>query len=168
MSARSSLLREHADLLPVIAAGGALGAVARWGLATALPHDPDGFPWNTFVTNVTGCFVLGLLMAYVLGPGAGTRYLRPFAGVGLLGGYTTFSTYELDARGLFDVAASPLALVYLVASVAAGTALAWLGVTIGRVMVLDTGRKVVIDGIDPDLDPDPERHHAAAPEEDVR
>ncbi|MBO0842510.1 MAG: CrcB family protein [Nocardioides sp.] len=152
------MLREHADLLPVIAAGGAIGALARWGLATALPHGPDGFPWNTFITNITGCLLLGLLMAYVLGPGAGTRYLRPFVGVGILGGYTTFSTYELDARGLVDVAATPLALVYLVASVALGTAAAWLGLTIGRVLVLDTGREVVVDGIDPDLDPDPPHH----------
>ena len=154
------MLRDHGDLLAPIAAGGALGSLARWGLATALPHGDGAWPWATFLTNVTGCLLLGLLMAFVLGPWSQTRYLRPFLGVGVLGGYTTFSTYELETYVLGGHAPA-LALLYLLASVVAGIAAAWLGLTLGRVVVLDSGREVVVDGIDPDLYPDPAPQHPA-------
>jgi fluoride exporter len=150
------VLREHRDLLAPIAVGGALGSLARWGLVVALPHGGDAWPWSTFLANVSGCLLLGVLMAFVLGPWSHTRYLRPFLGVGVLGGYTTFSTYELDAHVLGGHA-PVLAMLYLVVSVATGVAAAWLGLTIGRVVVLDSGRKVVVDGVDPDLHPDPAR-----------
>ncbi|NGN93612.1 CrcB family protein [Nocardioides sp. KC13] len=152
------MLREHGDLLAPIAAGGALGSLARWGLATALPHGDGAWPWATFLANVSGCLLLGVLMAFVLGPWSAVpfwgRYLRPFLGVGVLGGYTTFSTYELET---FDLAgpAPVLAMLYLLVSVVAGVGAAWLGLTLGRVVVLDSGREVVVGGVDPDLDPDP-------------
>nr|WP_241248482.1 CrcB family protein [Nocardioides sp. KC13] len=151
-------MREHGDLLAPIAAGGALGSLARWGLATALPHGDGAWPWATFLANVSGCLLLGVLMAFVLGPWSAVpfwgRYLRPFLGVGVLGGYTTFSTYELET---FDLAgpAPVLAMLYLLVSVVAGVGAAWLGLTLGRVVVLDSGREVVVGGVDPDLDPDP-------------
>lgn len=148
------MLREHGDLLAPIAAGGALGSLARWGLTTVLPHGGHSWPWATFLTNVSGCLLLGVLMAFVLGPWSHTRYLRPFLGVGVLGGYTTFSTYELETYVLGGHAPA-LAMLYLLASVAAGIGAAWLGLTLGRLVVLDSGREVVVDGIDPDLDPDP-------------
>ncbi|MER7607133.1 CrcB family protein [Nocardioides sp. NPDC127503] len=148
------MLREHGDLLAPIAAGGALGSLARWGLTTVLPHGGHSWPWATFLTNVSGCLLLGVLMAFVLGPWSQTRYLRPFLGVGMLGGYTTFSTYELETYVLVGHAPA-LAMLYLLASVVAGIGAAWLGLTLGRVVVLDSGREVVVDGIDPDLEPDP-------------
>ena len=150
------MLREHGDLLAPIAAGGALGSLARWGLTTVLPHGGHSWPWATFLTNVSGCLVLGVLMAFVLGPWSQTRYLRPFLGVGVLGGYTTFSTYELETYVLGGHAPA-LAMLYLIASVVSGIGAAWLGLMLGRVVVLDSGREVVVDGIDPDLDPDPAR-----------
>ncbi|MFE6647305.1 fluoride efflux transporter FluC, partial [Nocardioides sp. NPDC057772] len=106
------MLREHGDLLAPIAAGGALGSLARWGLATALPHSDAAWPWATFLTNISGCLLLGVLMAFVLGPWSRTRYLRPFLGVGVLGGYTTFSTYEVETYVLGGPAPA-LALLYL-------------------------------------------------------
>lgn len=148
------MLREHGDLLAPIAAGGALGSLARWGLTTALPHGGQSWPWATFLANVSGCLLLGALMAFVLGPWSRTRYLRPFLGVGVLGGYTTFSTYELETYVLGGHAPG-VALLYLLASVVSGIGAAWVGLTVGRIVVLDSGRKVVVDGIDPDLDPDP-------------
>ncbi|MFD4324949.1 fluoride efflux transporter FluC [Nocardioides sp. NPDC058538] len=148
------MLREHGDLLAPIAAGGALGSLARWGLTTVLPHGGDSWPWATFLTNVSGCLLLGVLMAFVLGPWSHTRYLRPFLGVGVLGGYTTFSTYELETYVLAGHAPG-IAMLYLLVSVVSGIAAAWLGLTLGRVIVLGSGREVVVDGIDPDLDPDP-------------
>ena len=156
------MLREHGDLLAPIAAGGALGSLARWGLTTVLPHGGHSWPWATFLTNVSGCLLLGVLMAFVLGPWSQTRYLRPFLGVGVLGGYTTFSTYELETYVLGGHAPA-LAMLYLLASVVSGIGAAWLGLMLGRVVVLDSGRKVVVGGIDPDLDPDPARDSAPDP-----
>lgn len=157
------MLREHGDLLAPIAAGGALGALARWGLTTVLPHGGHSWPWATFLTNVSGCLLLGALMAFVLGPWSHTRYLRPFLGVGVLGGYTTFSTYELETYVLGGHAPE-LAMLYLLASVVAGIGAAWLGLTLGRVVLLGSGREVVVGGIDPDLDPDPAPDHGRGEE----
>ena len=157
------MLREHGDLLAPIAAGGALGSLARWGLAAALPNGDAhewALPWATFVTNVSGCLLIGALMALVLGPWSHTRYLRPFLGVGVLGGYTTFSTYELETYALVSTGSTTgglLALLYLIVSVIAGVVATWIGLTLGRVLVLDSGSEVVVGGIDPDLDPDSAR-----------
>ncbi|MBC7277133.1 CrcB family protein [Nocardioides sp.] len=154
------MLREHRDLLAPIAAGGSLGSLARWGLAEALPQSPQEstWPWATLLANVSGCLLLGLLMAFVLGPWSTVpfwgRYLRPFLGVGVLGGYTTFSTYELEMYVLIGHAPA-LAMLYLLVSVVAGVAAVWLGLTLGRVIVLDSGREVVVGCVDPDLGPDP-------------
>ena len=72
------------DLVLVIAAGGALGGALRYLLNEALPA--SGFPWATFIENVTGCFLLGALMVYLLDVWSPNRYLRPFLAVGVLGG----------------------------------------------------------------------------------
>nr|WP_260174121.1 CrcB family protein [Nocardioides albus] len=132
-------MREHRDLIAPIAAGGALGSLARWGLAVALPHDSHTWPWATFLVNASGCLLLGLLMAFILGPWSGIpfwgRYLRPFLGVGVLGGYTTFSTYALETYALSGHAPA-LAMLYLIVSVLAGVGAAWLGLATGRVVVL--------------------------------
>jgi fluoride exporter len=128
------------DVLAVIAVGGAIGSLGRWGLTQVFPHASDGFPWATFLANVSGCFLLGLLMVFVLDVWLPNRYVRPFAGVGLLGGYTTFSTYMLDARGLLVGGHAGLAGVYLLASWAAGLAAVWLALTGARV-ALAVGRR---------------------------
>ena len=133
------LLADHRDLLPVIAVGGALGSVARWGLAQALPHRASEVAWGTVVANVAGSFLLGLLMALVLDVWSERRYARPFLGVGVLGGFTTFSTYELDARGLLDTHHPVLALAYLGGSVLAGLVTVTAGVVLGRLLI-DTRR----------------------------
>jgi CrcB protein len=130
-----TVLREHAHLAPVIAVGGALGSLARWGLAQALPHDADEFAWATLLTNVAGAFLLGLLMALVLTLWSHTRYLRPLLGVGVLGGFTTFSTAELDARGLLGSGHPVEALAYVLASVALGLVAVAGGLGLGGVAV---------------------------------
>jgi len=115
-------------VLAVIAAGGALGSLARWGLASALPHAAGAFPWATFLTNVTGCLLIGALMVLLTEAWPPSRYLRPFLGIGVLGGYTTFSTYMLDDRGLLVTGHVGLAAAYLAGSLAAGLAAVWAGV----------------------------------------
>lgn len=105
-----------AVVLSVIALGGGLGALARAGVAELVPHPADGLDIATLLTNVVGSLLLGALMVYVVEQERGHPLLRPFVGVGVLGGFTTFSTYAVHARGL--VADRPvLALVELVGTV---------------------------------------------------
>ncbi|WP_238343073.1 fluoride efflux transporter CrcB [Nocardioides cynanchi] len=114
------LLVERRDILLAIAAGGALGAVARWGLVEALPHDPDQLPWATVLANLSGCFAIGVLLAVLAERRPDSRLLRPLLGTGVLGGYTTFSTYALDTRDLLAAGRPALAAAYLFGTLLAG------------------------------------------------
>ncbi|MCU1683223.1 MAG: CrcB-like protein [Amycolatopsis sp.] len=105
--------QEHGAVLVVIAIGGGLGALARYGLAQALPTRPGLFPWGTFVTNVLGCFLIGVLMVLIAEVWSAHPLARPFFGVGILGGFTTFSTYAVETRGLLQPGTVGLAFVYL-------------------------------------------------------
>ncbi|MGH3377526.1 MAG: fluoride efflux transporter CrcB [Actinoallomurus sp.] len=120
------------DILGVIALGGGLGSTARYLISTALPVRPEHFPWATFTINVTGCFVLGLLMVFVVEIWPPRRYLRPFVGVGILGGYTTFSTFAVEIRGLAAHGAWALADAYTLSSLVGGVAAVWCGIALGR------------------------------------
>ena len=122
------------DVLGVIAAGGALGSLARYALERAVPHDdPAAFAWATFVTNVLGCLLIGLLMWFVLEVWSPLRYARPFLGVGFLGGFTTFSTYAVEAQGMARADAWGTAAVYVVASVVLGLLAVRIGFALGRI-----------------------------------
>ncbi|MEV0392788.1 fluoride efflux transporter CrcB [Polymorphospora rubra] len=90
----------RAGVLAVVAAGGALGSAARYGLAEAWPGPAGGFPWATLVTNLIGCALLGVLMQIVTTRPGIHPLVRPFLGTGLLGGFTTFSTYAVETRDL--------------------------------------------------------------------
>ena len=88
-------------VLAAVAAGGALGALARYGALVLWPTPRGGFPWTVFVVNVSGCALIGALMVLTVERGRVTHPLvRPFLGVGVLGGFTTFSTY---AAGVSDL-----------------------------------------------------------------
>jgi fluoride exporter len=121
------VLRDRWDVLLVISAGGVVGSVARWGLAQALPHRPDRFPWATALVNVLGCLLIGALMTLVLRVWPPSRYVRPFLGTGVLGGFTTFSTAMLDVHGLLLAGKPVLALAYLGGSLLAGLAAVEVG-----------------------------------------
>lgn len=120
-------LRPRADLLPVVAAGGALGSLARWGVAALLPHEAGELPWSVLLVNVTGSLLIGVLVALTLTVWEGRRHVRPFLGVGVLGGYTTFSTYALDGHELLDAGRPGVALLYLAGSVVGGLAAVAVG-----------------------------------------
>jgi fluoride exporter len=123
------------DVVGVIAVGGALGSVARYGLQRAVPHDdPASFAWATFVTNVLGCLLIGLLMWFVLEVWGARRYARPFLGVGLLGGFTTFSTYAVEAQGMARADAWGTAAAYVVLSVVLGLLAVRSGYWLGRLL----------------------------------
>jgi CrcB protein len=120
------------DVLAVIAVGGGLGSVARYGVQSAVPASPGDFPVATFAINVTGSFALGFLMVYLLEVWAPRRYLRPFLAVGFLGGFTTFSTYAAEIRNLIVQSSWTVADAYAVDSLLAGLAAVWAGVALGR------------------------------------
>lgn len=120
------------DLLLVIAAGGALGSLARWALTLILPVAPD-VPWATLTANGAGAMLLGGLMVAVERR-RGHRWLRPFLGIGVLGGFTTFSTYVLDARALAAGGRWGVAALYVVGSVMLGLAATMVGLLLARAL----------------------------------
>lgn len=126
------------------ALGGALGALARWGVATALPRDPGGWPWATLLVNLTGCLLLGVLLAVLLSRFPASTWARPFLAVGVLGGYTTFSTFAVEAVQLGEAGTWLTAGGYLLASVLGGIGCVVLGL-VGARSVLRPAETVLAD-----------------------
>ncbi|WP_324193524.1 fluoride efflux transporter CrcB [Nocardia otitidiscaviarum] len=114
---RRELSRSHGAILAVISLGGGIGALARYTLAQLWPTAPGGFPWATFAANVLGCFLIGVLMVAITEIRPAHPLLRPFLGVGVLGGFTTFSTYADDTRALLTPETVPTAIAYLALTV---------------------------------------------------
>lgn len=135
---RSSRAR-NVPVLGVIAAGSTLGAVARYGVATWFSDPAGGFGWATLWINVTGCFLIGILMVVTDEVWSAHRLMRPFLGTGVLGGYTTFSTYTVDAQQLLEAGRIGVALAYLAVTLVA----ALVAVTVA---VLGTRRIFRFDG----------------------
>ncbi len=125
------VLVDRKDILAVISAGGVLGSLARWALSLALMHRPGSFAWSTFAVNMLGSFLLGVLMVLVSDVWS-PRYLRPFLGVGVLGGFTTFSTYMLDVHDQIAAGRLGTAGIYLAASLLGGLLSVWLGLRVTR------------------------------------
>lgn len=115
-----SNLARRAVVLSTIAAGGAVGALARYGVARALPVAGGGFPWATFAVNVSGSAALGVLLTIVVERVSGHPLLRPALGTGVLGAFTTFSTMVVDTTLLGRSGHVATAALYVVGSVAAG------------------------------------------------
>jgi CrcB protein len=119
-------------VLAVVSAGGVLGALGRFGLNAAWPHGLGTFPWATFTINVTGCLLIGVLMVLITEVWAAHRLLRPFLGTGLLGGYTTFSTYSVDVQQLVAAGEARTALLYLAGTLIAALSAVYAGITLTR------------------------------------
>ncbi|MDH6447600.1 MULTISPECIES: fluoride efflux transporter CrcB [unclassified Streptomyces] len=130
--ARPSLWQGQAPVVAVVALGGALGATARYALALNWPAPPGGFPWATFWTNVVGCAVIGVFMVLITDALAAHRLVRPFFGTGVLGGFTTFSTYAVDIQRLVDHGRPAIGLAYLAATLLAALTAVWVASTATR------------------------------------
>lgn len=131
--------RAEPAVLGAIAAGGALGAAARYGVTQLVHAAPDHFPWATFWTNISGSFALGLVLALALERFPPSRFLRPFVATGFLGAYTTYSTFAVETVLLAKAGHPALALAYAAASLVGGFAVAWAGMWTGRVVPLPRG-----------------------------
>ncbi len=124
----------HSNVL-AISFGGVLGGTARYGVEQLIPLAYDGFPWGTYVVNVSGAFVLGFLLVLILERRSPRRYLRPFLAIGFLGSFTTFSTWMLEVQQLADAGRFGVAAAYLCASLLVGLMATGLGVALGRMVV---------------------------------
>jgi fluoride exporter len=113
--------------LAAVAAGGAIGALGRYGLGVAFPAAPGEFDLATFIANTVGGLLIGILMITVTEVAPGLSGIRPFVGVGILGGFTTFSTYIVDIGRAATAGATVLAVVFAFATMAAALVAAALG-----------------------------------------
>jgi CrcB protein len=124
---RADAMRRQAPVIAVIAAGGAVGACGRYGASLLWPTASGSFPWTTLLVNVVGCAVIGVFMVLITEVLTPHRLLRPFFGTGVLGGFTTFSTYATDVQRLTDGGQARTALGYLALTLAAALAAVWAG-----------------------------------------
>jgi CrcB protein len=124
--------RHRLDVLLVIAAGGVIGATARYALAQAVSTPDNGFPIATLATNVMGSFLLGFLAVVSVDRLAPMRYFRPFFAVGLIGSFTTFSTFAVETVVLVDQGDAFIAAIYVPTMLFAGIAAARIGIWVAR------------------------------------
>ena len=118
----------------LVALGGAAGAVFRYGITKAVqPLGAGAFPFGIFVVNLSGAFLLGLVFTYLLERTAVSDELRLALTVGVLGAYTTFSTFSLDTIHLVQNGNWGLALLNISASVGGALAAAYAGQQLARV-----------------------------------
>jgi fluoride exporter len=132
---RDELRPSPVPVLAAISAGGIVGALSRYGLSLAWPHHPAGFPWSTWIINVSGCFLIGVLMVLITHRWPDRRLVRPFAGAGVLGGYTTFSTSVVDVQQAVAHGAPRVALLYLGATILGALAAVGAGVALTSTVV---------------------------------
>ncbi|MGY4712918.1 fluoride efflux transporter CrcB [Mycolicibacterium sp. CBM1] len=118
--------------LAAVFAGGALGTLARAGLATVLVTDPGHWPWATFVVNIIGAFLLGYFTTRLLERLPLSSYRRPLLGTGLCGGLTTFSTMQVETMRMIEQHHYGLAAGYTLVSIAAGLLAVYLATALVR------------------------------------
>jgi len=124
----------RASLVALVFLGGGIGSVARYALASAVQREmPGPFPSGTFAVNLLGSFAIGLVGALGLERAAISPEARVFLMVGILGGFTTFSSFAWETLGLISVRDVLRATLYVAGSVFFGLLGAWLGRLLGRI-----------------------------------
>ncbi|HNW18942.1 MAG TPA: CrcB family protein [Sphingorhabdus lacus] len=116
----------------LVMSGGAIGAGLRFGLSRALPYSGQGWPWSTFVANILGGLAMGILAAWVLRGDNSAEPLRLFVGVGVLGGFTTFSAFSLEMARMIEQGQTGLAAGYALASVLLALGALFAGMTAAK------------------------------------
>jgi fluoride exporter len=116
----------------LVALGGGLGAAGRYGVSLALPAKPGEWPWATFSINVLGSLLIGVLAGWLSTRGEAGEPWRLFLGVGVLGGFTTFSAYSLETLRMVERGEWPMAIMYALGSVLAGLAAVAIGAEVAR------------------------------------
>ena len=117
-----------------VAIGGALGSLARYGVARVWPTTPGGFPVPTITVNLLGSFAIGLLYIWVVTRAGGAESARLFWMTGVLGGFTTYSAFALESTLL---GFSGTGIVYLVVTLAGGFAACWAGRLIATALFIN-------------------------------
>ncbi|CAN7551172.1 fluoride efflux transporter CrcB [Rhizobium sp. LjRoot98] len=120
----------------LVAAGGALGSVLRYlvGLWTLRSFGPS-FPWGTLTVNITGSFLIGVFAEVIARKFGASAEMRVFLITGILGGYTTFSAFSLDAITLFERGEPVTALIYVASSVLLSALAVFAGLALMRAIV---------------------------------
>lgn len=120
----------------LVGVGGFFGAIARYGVAIFFSKNTSlYFPFATFIVNIVGCFLIGLLSyiavyVKILEP----EYIRYFFSIGFVGAFTTFSTFELEVSNLINDKAFLLAIIYILSSLLLGFLAVKLGILLGKVL----------------------------------
>ncbi len=123
-------------LVLFVALGGSVGAVMRYGLTVAMSRSfPDSvLPLGTLIANIVGCFVIGLLAAFAEGRWIPTMEARAFIFAGLLGGFTTFSSFGLETHAMIRGGSAVLPWVYVALQLVVGIGAVALGHTLGKMV----------------------------------
>jgi fluoride exporter len=133
--ARRRFIRPQVIIVISLAFGGSIGAVARYAISLALPTETGRFPWGTFLINITGSFILGFLLIVLIEQFPMGRLARPVIGTGLIGAYTTFSTFMVESVLLVRAGDPAIAAIYLVASLVLGLLAVFVGMLGARVVL---------------------------------
>jgi CrcB protein len=116
----------------LVALGGGIGAAGRYGVSLAMPLKPGEWPWATFSVNVAGSLAIGVLAGWLSSRGDVAESWRLFLGVGVLGGFTTFSAYSLETLRMIERGEWPAAAFYVLGSIVAGLAAVAIGAEIAK------------------------------------
>ncbi|GLE53076.1 fluoride efflux transporter CrcB [Mycobacterium montefiorense] len=119
--------------LAAVFAGGVVGTLARGGLTAVLPAPAaTGWPWSTFTANIAGAFLIGFFTTRLLERLPLSSYRRPFLGTGVCGGFTTFSTMQVELLAMLKHHKYVLAVGYTVTSITLGLLAVYLGTAVVR------------------------------------
>jgi CrcB protein len=117
----------------LVSLGGAIGTAMRFGLGRVLgPWSPPAFPWATFLVNVIGCFLLGVILEAAGARRVADVEVRTILGVGVMGGFTTYSSFDLEMIRLGTRDALPMALGYGAVTVVVCLVAGAAGMALGR------------------------------------
>ncbi|MDP9823289.1 fluoride efflux transporter FluC [Nocardioides massiliensis] len=133
---RARTAREQAPVFAAVAVGGGIGAVARYAAGVTWPTYAGAFPWTTLAINGVGCAVIGVFMVLITDVWTPHRLVRPFFGTGVLGGFTTFSTYAIKVQRSVDEGHALLGLTYMMTTPLVALAAVWSSAAVTRRLLM--------------------------------